>query len=89
MRALGVAVLLLLSGCSTSQTIDGKVLPFGIYSGTRRNVKVWGPVERNEDGSARIPHQQCERVVSIFDFPWSVVFDTILLPISVPVELLR
>jgi len=88
MRALLGPLFLLLTGCSTVETIDGKG-PFGIYSGTRRNVEVWGPAERNEDGSPKIPHQACWRVVSIFDFPWSLVLDTVLLPVSVPVELLR
>ena len=81
-----VLILATLTGCSTVMTMKGTgitwynedaIVPFGIYSGTRRNVYFFGP-----EGTV------LNAILATFDFPGSLIFDTIMLPFSIPWDLL-
>jgi len=77
------SVLLLLcvcSGCSTLNTWRNTKQHLWVYSGTQANID---PFERKRTG----PYVPLQRAVAIFDFPFSLVLDTVALPVMLPLEL--
>ena len=64
-----------LTGCSTLLTLDSKEP----YSGTKFNIEVWGPGPCYGVGCAGLV---IFRPLSIIDFPFSLVGDTLMLPIK-------
>lgn len=90
-RALCAALLLITTqGCfslvdlTTSHNVLGSPESRGphIYGGTRINMAMFG------EEACKVP-AWCLTLVTILDFPLSFVLDTLLLPISIPTELLR
>jgi uncharacterized protein YceK len=84
--ALVALVVAALIGCSTYISAEGTnvksykpeaIVPFGIYSGTRRNIHFHG-----DEGSI------IDKIFATLDFPCSLAFDTFLLPFSIPWQLL-
>ncbi|AHG85451.1 YceK/YidQ family lipoprotein [Bibersteinia trehalosi] len=63
----------LLTGCSTLLTLDSKEF----YSGTKQNIEVWEPCHGSGCMGLVIL-----RPLSIIDFPFSLVGDTLMLPIK-------
>jgi uncharacterized protein YceK len=84
----GMVILATTAGCSTlatmrttnSSTYDGYV-PFGIYSGIKTDISIF---EEADNVLAYIVGY----TYATLDFPFSLVMDTIVLPLSVPWDLL-
>jgi uncharacterized protein YceK len=89
MRVLLVPVLALGSGCSTIHTLSSSGEHLWLYSGTRKNLEPFQPDPFvTEDRPMGNPYRGLQQCVSIVDFPWSLVLDTVCLPVTLPLEFL-
>ena len=84
-RVAAVTALALTLGCATGcSSIEHALLddrPFEMYGGTSNSMKVIRGDDPEADGWGVLAYS--------IDFPFTVVMDTLLLPISAPVELTR
>ena len=88
MRILLGAILLLGTGCSTIGTLTSGEPGWWTYSGTRKNLEPFEPVPPAEPGEPPCrPYAGLQRVVSVCDFPWSLALDTVVLPVTLLVDL--
>jgi uncharacterized protein YceK len=87
MRGLLCAVLLLGTGCSTIGTLTSGEPGWWTYSGTRKNLEPFQPPPPREDGVPMCGMNGLQRVVSVCDFPWSLALDTVVLPVTLLLDL--
>jgi uncharacterized protein YceK len=88
MKALLPAILLALAGCSTIGTLTSGDPGWLTYSGTRKNLEPFEPEPPPAEGEGpRRPYVGLQRVVSVCDFPWSLALDTVVLPVTLLVDL--
>jgi uncharacterized protein YceK len=78
---LGLAAFLCIpAGCSTIRSFT-TAEDLWVYSGTRQNVRIWTPGMGPNDCTGMIG------LAAIFDFPFSLVLDTVALPVTCVLEL--
>ena len=81
MRLLLCAVVACGTGCSTLTTLTSSEDHPWLYSGTRWNLDSFSREVRGN------PYGGIRECFSIFDFPWSLVLDTVVLPFTLPLQL--
>jgi uncharacterized protein YceK len=87
MRRLGLSLLVLgclsVAGCSTLSDLSTEKDGQRIYGGTRTNVALVGDPPTN-------PHAEGIGVLwGILDFPFSLILDTGILPVTLTIALFR
>ncbi len=77
-----LVTLMCLQGCSTLFSLYDSIDPIhpATYGGTRRNINLWG--RKNRYIATWISN-----TTTVIDFPFSLALDTLVLPITVPVDL--
>ena len=75
-------VLFLCGGCATSLShVGADIVPFGIYNGTRANIVTMAGTRTWYSAAPDGRHGQWIATAAI-DFPFSLAFDTVLLPVD-------
>ena len=83
-KVLGLAmVILLLVGCSTIASLVGMNHGPRIYSGVREDVRI---IDRGGIYEHKMPFFV---ILAVLDFPLSFALDTLLLPLTIPWDLLE
>ncbi|HXX94749.1 MAG TPA: YceK/YidQ family lipoprotein [Planctomycetota bacterium] len=74
------ALVLCIPACSTLGTLSSG--DSYLYSGTRANITNLGPAQDDS------PFRDLARCISIFDFPFSLVVDSALIPFTLPMQVI-
>ena len=69
------------AGCSTIGTLTSSQDHPWLYSGTRKNCEPF-------DESLEIPYRGIVQFFAFLDFPFSLVLDTALIPLTLPLQLI-
>ena len=82
LAALSLAgVLLCGSGCGTIRSFSTSE-ELWLYSGTRANIAVWSPTREWTECTG------LSGLVALVDLPWSLLVDTVLAPLTLPLEVI-
>jgi uncharacterized protein YceK len=85
------AALMVLGGCATASTLTGKNEQ-KVYGGTRLDATLISEGFSSDSPAAKTagierPILACEGLCGLVDLPLSVVADTVVLPVTVPISL--